>query len=84
MTSLRMLSVAAVLALSASVSLAQNAKPAPAPEKAAAAQPRDCDKPRHDHGADKGTPTPKSVRCAAEENKGKKVSKAHDHNKVHK
>jgi hypothetical protein len=83
MIHLRMLSIAAVLALSASVSLAQNAKPAPAPEKAAA-QPRECDKPKHDHGADKGTPTPKSVRCAAEENKGKKVGKAHDHNKVHK
>ena len=82
MTPLRMLSIAAVLALSASMSLAQNTKPAPT-EKAAA-QTRDCDKPRHDHGADKGTPTPKSVRCAAEENKGKTVSKAHDHNKVHK
>jgi hypothetical protein len=82
MTTFRIVSVAAVLALSAAVSLAQNAKPAPAEKATAPTQ--ECDKAKHDHGADKGTPTPKSVRCAAEANKGKTTSKAHDHAKVHK
>jgi hypothetical protein len=65
----------------AGTAFAQTSPPAAA---ASAATMRDCEKSKHDHGADKGTPTPKSVRCAAEDNKGKKVTKAHDHNKVHK
>lgn len=56
--------------------------PTPAPA-ASAVKVRDCEKPRHDHGAEKGTPTPKSVRCAAEDSKGKPVGKVHDHAKVH-
>jgi hypothetical protein len=77
------LQFAALLALSLSMSapFAQTTAPAKA---ASAAATRDCEMPRHDHGAEKGTATPKSVRCAAEDAKGKKVQKAHDHNKVHK
>jgi hypothetical protein len=60
---------------------AQTSTPAPA---ASAATMRDCEKARHDHGAEKGTPTSKSARCAAEDAKGKTGKPVHDHNKVHK
>jgi hypothetical protein len=80
----RLFTLAAALALFAGAALAQNTAPADKPADRAAAKMRECDKPRHDHGAEKGTPTPKSARCAAEENKGKTTQKAHDHNKVHK
>jgi hypothetical protein len=73
--------IALAFILATSAPYAQTPTAAPAASAAAA---RDCEKARHDHGAERGTPTPKSVRCAAEDSKGKKVSKAHDHNKVHK
>jgi hypothetical protein len=73
--------VALALILATSALYAQTSTPARA---ASAAAMRDCEKARHDHGAEKGTPSPKSVRCAADDMKGKKVNKAHDHNKVHK
>jgi hypothetical protein len=72
------LPAALALILATSAPYAQTSTPTPA---ASAAAMRDCEKAKHDHGAEKGTPTPKSVRCAAEDMKGKK---AHDHNKVHK
>jgi hypothetical protein len=67
--------------------------PAPATEATpapAAVMPHNCTKemPRHDHGAEKGTPTPKMSGCAMEA-PAAAVSKAkpklgHDHAKFHK
>lgn len=77
------LQIAALLAvsLSMSASFAQTTAPAKAASAAAA---RDCEKSQHDHRAERGTPTSESERCTAEGAKGKKVEKAQDHNKVHK
>jgi hypothetical protein len=90
----------AVMALFSVAALAQEA-PAPAPAQAptdAAAMPRDCTQQmaRHDHGAEKGTPTPMSslsmpmsmtTGCAAapaDPATKAKVKPGHDHSKFHK
>jgi hypothetical protein len=85
----RLIPVAFAVIFSAAA-LAQEA-PAPvtdAKPTAAAAMPHDCTKQmaRHDHGAEKGTPTPKMAGCAMEKPavspvKGKA---GHDHAKFHK
>jgi hypothetical protein len=75
--------MALVIAMALTPLFAQTTTPAATAPAASAAKVRDCEKPRHDHGAEKGTPTPMSVRCAAEDARGKKVKRAHDHQKVH-
>ena len=64
-----------------------------APGAAAAAMPYDCtaQQPRHDHGAEKGTPSPMMKGCAmsapatASATKAKSKAKAgHDHARTHK
>jgi hypothetical protein len=59
----RIVALAAALAVSAATTFAQT--DAPAQAASAADKAMDCGK-RHDHGADKGTPTPDSVRCAGQ------------------
>ena len=74
------LSLAIAIALSLGAAFAQTNKPAPA---ASAVTARDCEKPRHDHRAEKGNPVPASSRCANEA--AHAASKPmHDHGKVHK
>jgi hypothetical protein len=81
--------LSAALVLASTPLLAQTA-PAPAASAAAPgmAMQKDC-KSKHDHGAEKGTPTPKSAMCADMAASGAKATakpktKAHDHGKVHK
>ena len=81
------------LALIVSSATAQTAPAVPAAPAApaAASMPMDCNQmKRHDHGAERGTPTPAKADCAqlkpasAPNAKTKAKAKAHDHNKVHK
>jgi hypothetical protein len=65
--------------------------PVPTTAPAAASMPQDCPKAiaRHDHGAEKGTPTPNSSACpmatAASPDKAKAKAKlGHDHARFHK
>jgi putative hemolysin len=81
MNTLRFIAVAAALALPAAATLAEATAPSSAASQPTKAM-RDCDKPRHDHGAEKGVATPKSVRCA--KRPAKAASKPHDHAKFHK
>jgi putative alpha-1,2-mannosidase len=62
---------------------------APAAPAAAASASTDCAKPmaRHDHGAEKGTPSPKAAApcgAAAASKKTAKAKTGHDHAKIHK
>lgn len=80
----RLLIATLALALSATPALSQTA----AEPAAAASAAKDCtpQKPKHDHGADRGTPTPQK-KCATEKKIVKAKSQAiqgHDHGKVHK
>jgi hypothetical protein len=80
--------VALALVLSTAVVAQESPVPNPAPA-GAASMPHDCAKPmaRHDHGAEKGTPTPMSAACpmasAAPVEKAK-AKRGHDHARVHK
>jgi hypothetical protein len=86
----RIFPIAFALALS-TAAVAQGAPVStPAPDAGAAStMPRDCTKPmaRHDHGAEKGTPTPMSAVCptATTASPAKAKSKpGHDHARFHK
>lgn len=80
------ITIAVLLGIAASASLAQEA----AAPTAAASSAQECAKARHDHGADRGTPSGKSackplVRKAKVAQDGTKAgAQAHDHGKVHK
>jgi hypothetical protein len=84
--SLRTIALAALLGFAGSLSFAQQA-PAPAATAPAA---QDCAKTRHDHGADKGTPSASSgCKPTAKKSKTAKAAKkadmqGHDHGKMHK
>ena len=78
----RTLTVSLLLALAATASLAEQAQP-PA---MSAAQAEDCVV-RHDHGAERGTPSPQARCGIASQGKAKKQGEAvdgHDHGKIHK
>lgn len=78
----RNLNASLLLALAATASLGQQAA-APA---ASAARATDC-VPRHDHGAERGTPSPQARCGSASQAKAKKQGKAidgHNHGKIHK
>jgi hypothetical protein len=83
--SIRLITIAALLGLaSTAVSAQQAAAPA-----AAAPSAKDCAKARHDHGADRGTPSAASgCKPLAGKAKAVKAEKAeiqgHDHGKMHK
>jgi hypothetical protein len=82
--SARLLITSLSLMFAATTAFAQNAE-APAASASAA---QDCvpQKPRHDHGAERGMPTPQK-KCAPEKKTAKAKSNAiqgHDHGKVHK
>lgn len=92
MTNIRTLCVALIVSTLALSSTAQD-RPAgsPAAPMADAAMPHDCVKPkaRHDHGAEKGMPTPMSIidpcKASAAASAPKEKSKPrHDHTKFHK
>lgn len=78
------------LAFAISLSSAALAQDGPAAPAAASSASTDCAKPmaRHDHGAEKGTPSPKAMApCGAESASPAKKVKAkagHDHGKFHK
>jgi hypothetical protein len=83
--------VAFAFAISLSTAaIAQDSAGAPAAPVTAPSASTDCAKPtaRHDHGAEKGTPSPKAmVPCGAESAAPAKKAKAktgHDHAKFHK
>ena len=80
----RLLAASAVAIVAASA-IAQPAAPA---ASAASAPMMDCPKmAKHDHGAEKGTPTPKSSACAdmaAPAASAAKKKPLHDHGKMHK
>jgi hypothetical protein len=84
--SIRTLTLAVLLGFCASASFAQQAA-APAD---AASSAQECAKARHDHGADRGTPSSKSgCKPLAKKAKVAKADKktgvqGHDHGKVHK
>ncbi|HSW08019.1 hypothetical protein [Aquabacterium sp.] len=71
---------AGIMAFAAATALAQ-----PAPATPAASMPMmDCQKmAKHDHGAEKGTPTPKSTACvnATAASSARRKAPAHDHGK---
>jgi hypothetical protein len=82
--SLRILAIVALMAFAASSFAQQAAAPADVGQAA-----QDCARTRHDHGAEKGTPTGKSA-CkpmAAKVKTAKAAKKAdlqgHDHGKIH-
>ena len=72
-----------VFLLAASAAMAQQAL---APASSASSPPEDCvSAPRHDHGAEKGTPTPRKACGPATKKVAKDKGKPlHDHGKVHK
>ena len=73
--------------LTASVTMAQQvATPASSAPEAASSAPEDCVLAlRHDHGAEKGTPTPKKACGPAKKKVAKdKAKPLHDHGKVQK
>ena len=79
------------LGLAASAALAQDARPAVAPPAPAASAPVDCGAAmkRHDHGAERNTPSAKARPCASESAASGARTKAqvkplHDHARVHK
>lgn len=86
----RTLITSLAFASSATAAFAQSsAAPNPATSPAAAvADANDCvpQRPRHDHGADRGMPTPqnKCVDAQKQNDARTKTSTAHDHGKVHK
>jgi hypothetical protein len=86
----RIFPIAFALALSAAAVAQEAPVPTPAPDAGAAStMPRDCAKPmaRHDHGAEKGTPTPMSAGCPMATSASPAKTKAklgHDHAKFHK
>jgi hypothetical protein len=80
--------LAVVLTLSAAAIAQESPAPAAAPA-AAASMPHDCAKSmaRHDHGAEKGTPTPMAGGCPVATSASPAKAKAkqgHDHSKFHK
>jgi hypothetical protein len=83
---LKTIALTAFLAIAASASVAQEGTSVPD----AATKAQDCARARHDHGADRGTPSSKSgckttARKHASEKAGAKGSvQGHDHGKVHK
>ena len=90
MFAFRIFSIAFALALSTAAVAQQAPVPASAPDAGAAStMPHDCVKPmaRHDHGAEKGTPTPMSSGCpmaASASSARAKAKPGHDHSKFHK
>ena len=83
----------ALMALFSVAAVAQEAPaPVPAPAQAAPTMPQDCTTQpmRHDHGVEKGTPTPKMAGCAMASSTASsatakpKAKSGHDHNKFHK
>jgi hypothetical protein len=86
----RILSIAFALALSTAAVAQEAPAPTAAPAvDATATTPRDCTKPmaRHDHGAERGTPTPMSAGCPmaiADTSAKTKAKLGHDHAKFHK
>lgn len=89
MSTYRLISFTFALALSVAA-VAQERPAAASPPVAAPSTPSDCAKPiaRHDHGAEKGTPSPKAAMpCAATPAASATKTKAisgHDHAKFHK
>ena len=80
--------VALALVLSTAVAAQEGPAPNPAPA-GATSMPHDCAKPmaRHDHGAEKGTPTPMPGACpmaAAAPVEKAKAKRGHDHARFHK
>lgn len=92
MYSTRTLGLALVAALSASPVFAQQHPDAASMPMDGASMPHDCGKAikRHDHGAEKGTPTPGSMDCAhaatpaASAASGARKKPLHDHGTFHK
>ena len=86
----RIFSIAFALALSTAAVAQEAPAPTAAPAvDATSTMPRDCTKPmaRHDHGAERGTPTPMSGGCpmATSDTSAKTKAKlGHDHAKFHK
>ena len=89
MFAFRILPIVCALALSAAAAVAQEAPVTPPAAAAAPKMPHDCTKPmaRHDHGAERGTPTAMPAAChkdAATSAKTKGKARGHDHSRVHK
>jgi hypothetical protein len=90
MSAFHVFPLAVALVMSAAAVAQEAPAPAPAPARAAApSMPQGCAKAmaRHDHGAEKGTPTPMSGGCAMAADSSPVKSKAkrgHDHAKSHK
>lgn len=85
----RIFPIAVALVLSTAAVAQEAPAPAPAPPAAASTMPHDCAKPmgRHDHGAEKGTPTPMSPGCPMATSASSAKAKAkpnHDHSRFHK
>jgi hypothetical protein len=92
MPSIRTLALAFLTALSASAAFAQQHPDAASMPMAGASMPHDCGKAtkRHDHGAEKRTPSPNSMDCAraamppTSAASGAKKKPLHDHAAFHK
>ena len=84
----RVAAVAATVLLGVGSALAQAPQAAASAAAPAASMPHDCKVAKHDHGAEKGMPMPKSAMCAdaaASAPKAKaKPAPRHDHTKFHK
>lgn len=90
MSALHVIPLVFALAIPAGAAAQENRAPSPEPG-AAAAMPQDCPMtmPRHDHGAERGTPAPMRGSCPmaaadAPVAKAKAAKRGHDHARFHK